>query len=151
MSIIDQIEIEDLLGESFCQNSLETLDNVGPNAISVDSSVNAPSPGLPNTPLLLLNSASEGEEWTDDEVMAISESSGKCSVSFRGRRLVAEDSVSFRGRRLVAEDWGVLWTLLGNVVATWTLFVPLTEELWTAVELFKSSVLPEARTEENML
>ena len=138
MSIIDQIEIEDLLGESFCQNSLETLDNVGPNAISVDSSVNAPSPGLPNTPLLLLNSASEGEEWTDDEVMAISESSGKCSVSFRGRRLVAE-------------DWGVLWTLLGNVVATWTLFVPLTEELWTAVELFKSSVLPEARTEENML
>ena len=83
-------------------------------------------------------SASEGEEWTDDEVMAISESSGKCSVSFRGRRLVAE-------------DWGVLWTLLGNVVATWTLFVPLTEELWTAVELFKSSVLPEARTEENML
>ena len=138
MSIIDQIEIEDLLGESFCQNSLETLDNVGPNAISVDSSVNAPSPGLPNTPLLLLNSASEGEEWTDDEVMAISESSGKCSVSFRGRRLVAE-------------DWGGLWTLLGNVVATWTLFVPLTEELWTAVELFKSSVLPEARTEENML
>ena len=130
--------MEDLLGESFCQNSLETLDNVGPNAISVDSSVNAPSPGLPNTPLLLLNSASEGEEWTDDEVMAISESSGKCSVSFRGRRLVAE-------------DWGGLWTLLGNVVATWTLFVPLTEELWTAVELFKSSVLPEARTEENML
>ena len=138
MSIIDQLEIEDLLGESFCQNSLETLEDVGPNAISVDSSVNAPSPGLPNTPLLLLNSASEGEEWTDDEVMAISESSGKCSVSFRGRRLVAE-------------DWGVLWTLLGNVVATWTLFVPLTEELWTAVELFKSSVLPEARTEENML
>ena len=138
MSIIYQIEIEDLLGESFCQNSLEMLEDVGPNAISVDSSVNAPFPGLPNTPLLLLNSASDGEEWTDDEVMAISESSGKCSVSFRGRRLVAE-------------DWGVLWTLLGNVVATWTLSVPLTEELWTAVELFKSSVLPEARTEENML
>lgn len=138
MSIINQIEIEDLLGESFCQNSLETLEDVGPNALSGDSSVNAPSPGLLNTPLLLLNSASEGEEWTDDEVVAISESSRKCSVSFRGRRLIAK-------------DWGVLRTLLGNMVATWTLFVPLTEELWTAVELFKSSVLPEARMEENML
>lgn len=138
MSIIHQIEIEDLLGESFCQNSLETLEGVRPNALSVDSPVNAPSPGLPNTPLLLLKSASEGEGWTDDEVMAISESSGKCSVSFRGRRLMAE-------------DWGVLRTLLGNMVATWTLFVPLTEELLTAVELFKSSMLPEARTEENML
>lgn len=50
----------------------------------------------------------------------------------------------------MAEDWAPPDTV-GEHGATWTLFVPLTEELWTAVELFKSSMLPEARTEENML
>lgn len=63
--------------------------------------------------------------------MAISESSG-------------EVSVSFRGPRLTAKDWITLGTPLGNVVATCTLFVRLTEGLRRTVELFSSSILPEA-------
>lgn len=63
--------------------------------------------------------------------MAISESSGKVSVSFRGPRLTAK-------------DWITLGTPLGNVVATCILFVRLTEGLWRTVELFSSSILPEA-------
>ena len=51
----------------------------------------------------------------------------------------------------MAKDWSIFRTPSGNTVATWTLFVPLTEGLWTAVELFKSSVLAEAKMEENML
>lgn len=104
----------------------------------MDGLVSSPSPGLLITPLFLLHPASECEEWTDAEVVVISESSGKRSVSFRGPGLMAK-------------DWSIFRTPSGNTVATWTLFVPLTEGLWTAVELFKSSVLAEAKMEENML
>lgn len=120
------------IGESFCPNPTDTLEDVRPGPFSVDSSLNSPSPGFLVISLFLLNSALEGEEWTDAEVMASSESSGNVSVSFRGPRLTAE-------------DWITLGTPLGNVVATCTLFVRLTEGLRRAVELFSSSILPEAK------
>lgn len=92
-------------------------------------------PGFLIIPLFLLNSASEGEERTDTEVVVILESSGKLSVSFSGPRLTDM-------------DWILLGIPLGNVVATCTLFVSLTEELWRAVELLSSSMLLEAKMEK---
>lgn len=135
--MIDQVKIKYLLGESFCQNSTETPD-VRPNPFSVDGSVNSPSPGFLITPLPLLSSASKGEERADTEVMAISASLGECSVSFRGRGLPVK-------------DWSIPGTPLGSVVVTRTLCVPFSKVLRRVVELLSISVLPEAKTEENML
>lgn len=98
------------VGESFCQSPTETSEDVRPNPFSVNGSVNSPCPGFPMTSSFLFDSASEGEEWADAEVVAISESSGKLSVSFRGPRLMVE-------------DWSILGTPSGNVVATGTRFV----------------------------
>lgn len=137
MSLINQRKTEDLLGESFCPDSTETLEDVRPNAFSVDGSMNAPSPGLPTTSLFLLDSASGGEEWADAEVVAVAVSSEK-------------GSVSIRGPGWTAKDWSIRETPVGTVV-TRALFVPWAEGCWTAVELFKSSGIPEAEMEENML
>lgn len=138
MSITDQVKIKYLLGESFCQNPTETPEDVRPNPFSVDGSMNSPTLGFRITSLFLRNSASKGEEWADTEVLAISESLRKLSVSFRGRRLTVK-------------DWSVPGTPLGSVVATCTLSVRLAKALGRIVGLFSSSVLPEAKMEENML
>lgn len=91
--------------------------------------MNAPSPGLPTTSLFLLDSASGGEEWADAEVVAVAVSSEK-------------GSVSIRGPGWTAKDWSIRETPVGTVV-TRALFVPWAEGCWTAVELFKSSGIPE--------
>lgn len=82
------------------------------------------------TPLFLLNSASKGEEWAGTEVMAISESFGKLTVSFRGRRLLVK-------------DWSIPGTPPGSVVVTRTLSDPFSKVLRRVVELLSISVLPE--------
>ena len=104
----DQVTIKYLLGESFCQNPMETLEDVRPNPFSVEGSMNSPSPGFVITSLFLCSPASTGEEWADTEVLAISESLGKLSVSFRGCRPMVKDRT-------------VPGTPLGSVVATRTL------------------------------
>lgn len=123
-----QIEIEDLLGESFCQKFPWDVGRCKTKCTFCGQPCECPIPWAPNTPLLLLKSAPPGEGWTDDEV--IWQHQGP-----QGN--VLSHSSADSGWRL-----GVLRTLLGNMVATWTLFVPLTEELWTTVGLFKSSMLP---------
>lgn len=138
MSIIDQVKMKYLLGESFCQNPTETLEDARPNPFSVDGSMNPPSPGFLITSLFLCNPASKCEEWADTEVRAISES-------------LRKPSVLFRGRRLMVKDWSNPGTPLGSVVATCILSVRLAKALGRTVELFSTSVLPEAKIEENML
>lgn len=119
------------IGESFCQNLTDVSEDGRPNLFSEDGSMKFLFPGFLIIPLFLLNSASEGEERTDTEVVVILESSGKLSVSFSGPRLTDM-------------DWILLGIPLWNVVATCTLFVSLTEELRRAVELLSSSMLLEA-------
>lgn len=58
----------------------------------------------------LLDSTAESEEWTEAEVVAVLESSGKPSVSFVGPRLRVKDR-------------SVLGTPSVNVVATCVLFI----------------------------
>lgn len=137
MPIVGQVKTGYLLGESCCQNPTATLGDVRPNPFSVDGS-NSPSPTLPITSLFLPNSASEGKEWTDTEVVAISESFMKLCASFRGPKLTAK-------------DWSILGTPRGTVVAACRWFSSLTDGLRRAVGLLSSSTLPEAEMEENML
>lgn len=72
--------------------------------------MNSSAPGFPVTLLFLLNSTAEGEDWTEAEVVAILESSGKPSVSFTGPRLTVKDR-------------SILGTPSVNVVATCMFFV----------------------------
>lgn len=133
MSLIDQVKMKYLLGESFCQ-----CKDVRPNSFSVDGSMNSPSPGFPVTVLFLLDSTAEGERWTEAEVVAILESLGKPSVLLTGPRLTVKDR-------------SVLGPPSVNTVAACIVFVWRTEELWRPVELLSFSVLSEATTEKDTL
>lgn len=98
----------------------------------------SPSPRLSGSLLCVLESTTEGEEWTEAEVMAILECSGKLSVSFVGSMLTVKDR-------------SILGTPLVNVLVTCVLFVWVTDGLWRAVELLKFFMLPEAKREESVL
>jgi hypothetical protein len=100
--------------------------------------MNSPCPGFSVTLLFVLDSPTEGDEWTEAEVVAILESSGKPSVSFIGGSLTVKD-------RIILETPSV------NVVATCILFVWLIDGLWRAVEFLSPFILPEAKSEENMV
>lgn len=119
------------VGESFCQNPTETREGARPNPFSVDGSMNSPFPGFLIISLFLCNPASKGEEWADTEVLAISESLGKFSVSFRGCRLTVKDG-------------SIPGTSVGSMVVTCLLALRLAKALGRTVELFSSSVLPKA-------
>lgn len=82
------------------------------------------------SPLSVLESFAEGEEWTDTEVIASLERSGKPSVSFVCSTLTGRDR-------------GVLGTPLVNVSVMSMLFVWVIDGFWGAVKLLPFLILPE--------
>lgn len=114
-----------MVGVSLCH-----CKDVSPNAFSTECSGTSPSPGVSVSLLLVLSSAIEGEERTEVEVVSVSESLGKRSISLTGPTLTVKDRT-------------VLGTLLVNVEATCVLFVWPPDGLWSAEELFGSVILAE--------
>lgn len=94
----------------------------------------SPSPRCSVSRLFVLESFTEGEEWTDIEVTASLECSGKASVSFAGSTSTGRDR-------------SVLGTPFVNVSVASMLFVWVTDGFWSAVTL-PFFILPDAKTEE---
>lgn len=112
-------------GASLCQ----CIDGK-PYPFSVNSSAPSPSPRCSVSPLSVLESFAEGEEWTDTEVIASLERSRKPSVSFVGSTLTGRDR-------------GVLGTPLVNGSVMSMLFVWVIDGFWGAVKLLPFLILPE--------
>lgn len=101
-----------------------------PYPFSVDSSVPSPSPRRSVSPPSVLDSFTEGEEWTDTDVIASLECSGKPSVSLAGSTPTGTDR-------------SVLGTPLVKVPVMSMLLVCVTDGFWRVAKLSPFFILPE--------